>query len=97
MTDGDQNLLHHTGARPRRSTSDSHERAVLHAEIERLVRALSPYRVLRRTALKQASRAESWHEVGFDLALQAAIEDGKIEKLPLGFFRLPHPDSGRPC
>jgi hypothetical protein len=69
-----------------------HEHAVLHVELKRLVRALSPYGVLHREALEREAKAESWQEPGFDRALQAAVDEGKIEERPLGFYALPHSD-----
>jgi hypothetical protein len=73
-----------------RTAVTDHDRAVLRAEIRRLVIALSPYGVLRRDALERAARARTWHEVSFEVALQAAVESGKLEKLPLGFYAIPH-------
>ena len=69
-----------------------HERAVLHAEVRRLVRALRPYRVLPREALEREAKASRWHEAGFEHALQAAVNEGKIAELPLGFYGLPRTD-----
>jgi hypothetical protein len=67
-----------------------HERAVLRAEIRRLVAALRPYGVLRRDTLARAAGAPSWHQAGFDRALLAAVEAGEIEERPLGFYAIPH-------
>lgn len=86
-------LAEHRGRFPK-DTSD-HESAVLHAQARRLVHALRPYGVLRRDALARAANAESWHEVGFERALRVAVAEHEIEKLPLGFYRLPHSDSAR--
>jgi hypothetical protein len=75
------------------SDNGEHESAVLHAEVRRLVRALRPYGVLRRDALARAANAETWHEAGFERALQIAVDEHEIEQLPLGFYRLPHSQS----
>lgn len=64
-----------------------HEQAVIQAEMRRLARALRPYRILHRDALKQAAGAEKWHDVGFDRALHAAVRAGAVEPLPGGFYR----------
>lgn len=60
-------------------------------EIQRLVQALSPDRVLRRDALMRETGTRYWHEAKFDRALQAAVDAHTIEELPQGFFRLPYP------
>jgi hypothetical protein len=79
------------GARPGSPCSDlRHEEAVLHAEVKRLVRALAPYGVLRHDALKREAGARNWREPRFERALAAAVEQGEIEALPLGFYCLPH-------
>jgi hypothetical protein len=61
---------------------------VLHAEIKRLVTALSPVGVLRRDALARAAGATWWHEASFELALRAAVEAGRVKQLPLGFYSI---------
>ncbi len=61
---------------------------VLRAEINRLVRALAPYGVLRRDVLRRDVGAGKWHEPWFERALKAAVEEGEIEALPLGFYGL---------
>ncbi|HTX13575.1 MAG TPA: hypothetical protein VME22_33465 [Solirubrobacteraceae bacterium] len=79
------------GARHRTPGCDSrHDEAILRAEIKRLVRALSPYGVLSRDALGREVGADSWHEPRFERALDAAVKQGKIVALPLGFYGLPH-------
>jgi len=72
------------------SCSSRHEEAVVRAEIRRLVRALSPYGVLSREALSREAGAGRWHETRFERALDAAVEQGEIVALPLGFYGLPH-------
>ncbi len=63
-----------------------HEDAVIQAEVRRLARALAPYRVLQKDALRRTAGADSWHDGGFDRALDAAVEAGKIKRLPAGFY-----------
>jgi hypothetical protein len=65
-----------------------HADAVIQAEVRRLARALAPLRVLQRDALvlqrdalRQAARADAWHDDGFDRALSAAVETGEIKRL----------------
>ena len=70
--------------------NEQHGEAVIRAEIKRLVRALSRYRVLRSDALAREAGADVWHQAGFERALQAAVQAGEIEQLPFGFYRLPH-------
>src|ERR1700758_4207708 len=67
-----------------------HEGAVVRAEVNRLVRALRPYGVLRRDVLARTARAGRWHEAGFERALRRAVEERRIEELAFGFYRLPH-------
>jgi hypothetical protein len=64
-----------------------HEQAVIQAEMRRLARALRPYRILHRDALKRAAGAEKWHEGGFDRALRAAVRTGTVEPVGDGFYR----------
>jgi hypothetical protein len=63
-----------------------HEDAVIQAEVRRLARALAPYRVLQKDALRRTAGADSWHDGGFDRALSAAVEAGKIKRLAEGFY-----------
>jgi len=67
-----------------------HDEAVLRAEVNRVVRALAPYRVLSRDVLRREAGAGNWHEPRFERALEAAVEQGRIEALPLGFYGLRH-------
>jgi hypothetical protein len=66
--------------------SRRHEDAVIQAEVRRLARALAPYRVLQKDTLRRAAGADAWHEGGFDRALAAAVETGKIKRLPADFY-----------
>jgi hypothetical protein len=70
----------------RRRTLRRHEDAVIQAEVRRLARALAPYRVLQRDARRRTAGAESWHEGGFERALAAAVEAGRIERLSDEFY-----------
>ena len=67
-----------------------HNEAILRAEIRRLVRTLSPYCVLSRDALSREVGAAHWNEPWFERALDAAVEQGDVVALPLGFYGLPH-------
>jgi hypothetical protein len=68
-----------------------HEDAVIQAEVRRLARALAPYGVLRRDALRRTAGADSWQEGGFDRALSAAVEAGRITRLPAEFYACREP------
>ncbi len=70
-----------------RSVSDRHRVAVVQAEARRLTRILQPFGILRKDQLKLRAGASRWHEGSFDSALQAAVESGDIERLPLDFYR----------
>jgi hypothetical protein len=59
---------------------------VIQAEVRRLARALAPYRVLPREHLRREARADSWTQGGFDRALSAAVEAGRIKQLPADFY-----------
>lgn len=80
MIEGQSEMTH--------TTRDVHEEAVLRAEVHRLVKALSPYGALSRDVLRREAGALYWHEPLFDRALEAAIAQGRIAELPLGFYAL---------
>lgn len=61
--------------------------AVIQAEVRRLARTVSSYRILHRDALERACGAEKWHEGSFESALHEAIRAGTLEPLPGGFYR----------
>jgi hypothetical protein len=63
-----------------------HSDAVIQAEVRRLARALAPYRVLGKDALRRTAGADSWRDDGFDRALSAAVEAGRIRRLPADFY-----------
>jgi len=65
-----------------------HDRAVLHAEVRRLVLALSPFGVLRRDALARAAGATRCGDETVEQALAAAVEGGEIKELPLDFYAI---------
>jgi hypothetical protein len=69
-------------------SGSDHEKAVLRAEVRRLVNALSPYGVLSRDSLRREAGALHWHEPLFSRALEAAVAEGQIVELPLGFYGL---------
>jgi hypothetical protein len=72
-----------------------HDAAVLRSEVKRLVHALSPYGVLQRDVLRREAGAGHWHEPSFDRALDAAVKQGQIEALPLGFYGFRHAGGSR--
>jgi hypothetical protein len=72
---------------PDRARIARHEQAVIQAEMRRLARALRPFGVLHREALKRAAGAEKWHDGGFDRALRAAVRAGAVEPVGDGFYR----------
>jgi hypothetical protein len=72
-----------------------HDKAVLRAQVKRLVRALATYRVLQRDALRREAGAGNWREPWFDRALDAAVKQGQIEALPFGFYGLRHAGGSR--
>ncbi len=63
-------------------------RAIIDAEVQDIVRALSPYGVLERDVLAERCRASTWQDGGFDEALDAAVAAGLVEQLPDGFYGL---------
>jgi hypothetical protein len=77
--------------RPHRSISDPHHLAVVQAEARTLAQALQPFGVLRKDQLKREARAAKWREGNFEVALQAAVEAGEIQPLPLDFYRKADP------
>jgi hypothetical protein len=68
-------------------TRARHARAVTEAEIRRLSRALGPFGVLRRDALRKEAGAEHWQEGSFEQAVAAAVREGRIDDLPGDFYR----------
>jgi hypothetical protein len=89
---------HHNSGRAALACASSdreHEEAVRRAEVKRLVHALAPYGVLHRDVLSREVAASNWHEPGFDRAIDAAVRQGQIEALPLGFYGLPHARGSR--
>lgn len=70
----------------------SHEQAMLHAQIKRIVHALRPFGVLHRQALEREAGAGMWHGANFEGALRAAVRAGEIDALPFGFYAMPETD-----
>ena len=62
-----------------------HEQAVIEAEVRDLTRAIRPYGVLRHDALAHVAGAARWRG-NFDRALQVAVEEGRLDARPLGFY-----------
>jgi hypothetical protein len=50
---------------------------------------------MRRDALERSVRASSWNEDRFDRALEAAVRDGAIKRLPLEFYGCADADERR--
>jgi hypothetical protein len=65
-----------------------HERAVLEAEVRRIIHSLRPFGILHRDALSRATHARTWRNGSFEAALRVAINQGKVDKLPGDFCRL---------
>lgn len=64
-----------------------HEKAVLKAEVQRLVNASSPYGVLSRDALRREAGVLHWHEPLSDRALEEAVAERQIAELPRAYVR----------
>jgi len=77
-----------TGRHSSPATRRDHENAVMKAEVQRLVNALSPFGVLSKDALRREAGAFHWHESSFERALEHAVAEGEIAELPLGFYGL---------
>lgn len=65
---------------------EEHRRALLSADVRRLALALSPYGILHRDALAALVGARDWREGAFEQALEEAVRQGAIERLPEGFY-----------
>jgi hypothetical protein len=65
-----------------------HDQAVIEAEVRDLTRAIRPYGVLRHDALAHVAGAARWPG-NFDRALQVAVEEGRLDARPLGFYAYP--------
>jgi hypothetical protein len=66
---------------------EHHQRAIWEAKARLLERAVRPYGVLHRDALRAVSGARRWREGSFPRAVQTAVELGLLEPLPLSFYR----------
>lgn len=60
MTDKDEVAATTGFERPTRAGARRHDQAVIQAEVRRLARALRPYRVRQRDALKRNAGAAYW-------------------------------------
>jgi hypothetical protein len=82
------------GPQPRGSMLNDRDRRreqmLVGAGIRRLVHAIGPFGILQREALAHAAGANRWPTGGFDRALRAAVEQGRLEALPFGFYREGH-------
>jgi hypothetical protein len=72
---------------PALGSATEHDRAVRAIEARQIARALKPFGLLDRGALKEATGAVRWHEGTFAGALAAAVAMGLIERCPMGFYR----------
>jgi len=88
--DGGGEMSEQPGSRVR------HENALLEAEVRRVMRVLAPYGVLRQDMLARACGARRWNAGAFRSALDAGVRDGRLRKLPLGFYACRAADGQRP-
>ena len=65
------------------------QRALLEAEVRQLLRAISPFGVLRRDALARACHAHLWRRGRFDDAVRQAVSEGRLRSLGAGFYGRP--------
>jgi hypothetical protein len=73
-----------------KSTNDlRHEQALVHAGAVRLAHAIRPFGVLHKDVLERVARAERWPAGSFQHALDAAVEQGLLERLAFGFYQVP--------
>jgi hypothetical protein len=72
-----------------KSTNDlRRERALIQAGAVRLSRAIRPFGVLQRDVLERVAGAERWPAGAFQHALDAAVEQGLLERLAFGFYQV---------
>jgi hypothetical protein len=69
----------------RRERDARRERAVLDAEVRRLMRELRYAGPLRRDVLARRCHASAWKSGSFVGAVQAGVRDGSLRELPFGF------------
>ena len=69
-----------------------HDQAVIEAEVRRLTHAIRPFGVLGHEALARAAGAARWQTGQFDRALQAAVDQRRLERLPFDCYREAHGD-----
>jgi hypothetical protein len=72
--------------RARRAARTASERALLEAEVRRLTHAIAPFGVLRRDVLARECHASRWRPGDFDGALEAAVREGRLRRLGVGFY-----------
>lgn len=66
------------------------QQAVIEAEVRRLIHAIRPFGVLGHAALARTAGAARWQTGQFDRALQAAVDQRRLERLPFGYYREAH-------
>jgi hypothetical protein len=64
-----------------------HERALIHARAVRLAHGIRPFGVLHKDVLAHVAGAEHWPGGAFQLALDAAVEQGLLQRAALGFYQ----------
>lgn len=65
----------------------NHEHALIDAAAIRLAHAIRPFGILQEERLRQAAGADHWSHATFRNALDAAVERGLLQRLPLGFYQ----------
>ena len=73
-----------------------HEDALLETKVRRVMRVLAPYGVLRQDTLARACGARRWDSGAFRSALDAGVRDGRLRRLPLGFYSCRTAEGRRP-
>jgi hypothetical protein len=69
--------------------AETRSEALLREAARDLVDTLEPYRVLTRQRLAELSEARHWVTVGFEQALQWAVEHGLVRTLGPDLYELP--------
>ncbi len=82
-------------ARGERSARTASEEALRAAEVRRLTHAIAPFGVLRRDVLARECHAGCWREGDFEGALEAAVRQGRLRPLGVGFYGRPQRDGKR--
>lgn len=70
-----------------RTCDPRHEQALIHARAVRLAHGIRPFGVLHKDVLAHVAGAEHWPGGAFQHALDAAVEQGLLQPLALGFYQ----------